>query len=130
MDTATDDTTPVDMDQVRTYRAWWPAAVVLPPDRTVWHRVRAYATTAGLLIYRQPPSLVTPRWGALTPDWSADIDLADTPVPSQGQLPGQSWSIDTTEGLVVITYVGGCGCGTAIRNWRPSFSTRVAPWPT
>lgn len=118
----------VDMDRVQTYRAWWPAAALLP-DKTVWHRVRAYATTAGLLIYRRPPTQVTDQWGALTPDWSAEIDWPATPIPSRAQLPGTSWSVQTESGLVVITYVGGCGCGTAIRNWRPVFSTKVAPWP-
>lgn len=118
----------IDMDTARTYRAWWPAAALLP-DKTVWHRVRVYATSAGLLIYRRPPTEFTAEWGAVTPDWHSPLDLSATAKPSQGTLPGQAWDLHTEAGLVVITYVGGCGCGTAIRNWRPSFSTRVASWP-
>lgn len=123
------ESTTVDMSAVQTMRSWWPAAALLP-DRTVWHRVRVYATTAGLLIYRRPPVLTTAEWGALTPDWFSPIDLAATPTPAASQLPGTAWDIRTEAGLVVITYVGGCACGSALKRWRPAFSTRVIAWPS
>ena len=118
----------MDPDTMRTYRAWWPAAALLP-DRSVWHRVRVYATDAGLLIYRKPPVGTTAQWGAVTPDWFAPIDWAATKPPSSRDLPGTAADIHTEAGLVVVTYIGGCGCGTAIKQWRPLFSTRVSQWP-
>jgi hypothetical protein len=122
-------TTTVDPNGIVTYRAWWPAAALLP-DRSVMHRVRVYATNAGLLIYSRVPETATPEWGALTPDWSSPIDWQATPRPASAALPGQSYSIHTRDGLVVITHIGGCGCGTRLKTWRPQFSTHTATWPT
>lgn len=122
------DNPPADVDAIRTYRAWWPAAALLP-DKTVWHRVRVYATTVGLLIYRAVPTPGGTGWGALTPDWASPIDLAATATPSPTTLPGQSWSVQTADGLVVVTHIGGCGCTSPLRSWRPVFSTQVTQWP-
>jgi hypothetical protein len=119
----------IEPDRITTYRSWWPAAALLP-DKTVWQRVRAYATSAGLIIYRRVPDQVSDTWGALTPDWFSPIDMRTTQTPRPGALPGQGFDITTEAGLVVITHVGGCGCGMPLKRWRPSFSTHVAPWPT
>jgi len=120
--------TMLDIAKIVTYKDWWPAAVVLP-DKAVWHRVRVYATSAGLLIYRTRPAIGTPEWGTLTPDWVSPIDHHLTAEPAAAKLPGAATDIHTDRGLVVITFTGGCGCGTSLRNWRPDFSTRVVRWP-
>jgi hypothetical protein len=122
-------TTTNDLSQVITFRSWWPASVVLPDRTTVLHRCKVYATNVGLVIYNQVPSGQSEEWGALTPDWFAPIDFLATPVPSAGQLPGQSFNITTDQGLVTITYTGGCGCGNPLKRWRPEFSSRIAAWP-
>jgi hypothetical protein len=123
----------ITVDQIMTYREWWPASVLLPgrtqSDRRPVHRVRAYATSAGLLVYEHRPTLATPEFGAVTPDWHSPIDFTATAAPMLSKLPGASVDIHTEAGLVVITYTGGCGCGHPLRHWRPSFSTRVAAWP-
>jgi hypothetical protein len=118
-----------DTDSIYTYASWWPVSVLLPDRTTIWHRVRVYATTAGLVIYRQRPTGQTPEWGSLTPDWFSPVDYAANPRPAASQLPGSSISLTTQDGLVTITFTGGCGCGNPLKTWRPSFSTRVQAWP-
>ncbi|HEY2101466.1 MAG TPA: hypothetical protein VGH72_33720 [Pseudonocardia sp.] len=120
--------TAIDPSKIITYRAWWPASVLLPDGR-VLHRTRAYATSIGLLVYASVPSVATPEWGGLTPDWWSPIDFAATVKPASSLLPGRGTDIQTAAGLAVVTFTGGCGCGSRLKQWRPSFSTQVAMWP-
>jgi hypothetical protein len=93
------------------------------------HRCRIYATSIGLLVYGHVPDAGTPEWGNLTPDWWSPIDFEATVKPTASQVPGRASDIVTAAGLAVVTFTGGCGCGSRLKQWRPSFSTNVALWP-
>jgi hypothetical protein len=32
---------------------------------------------------------------------------------------GPGWTLDTGDGLIGLERVGGCGCGDALKRWRP-----------
>lgn len=120
--------TAIDPSKIITYRAWWPGSVLLP-DKRIMHRTRTYATSIGLLVYGHVPDVGTPEWGELTPDWWSPINFEATVRPTASQIPGRASDIQTAAGLVVVTFTGGCGCGSRLKQWRPSFSTNVALWP-
>lgn len=120
--------TAIDPRKIITYRAWWPASVLLP-GKVILHRVRAYATSMGLLVYVSIPRVASMEWGDQEPDWWSPIDYEATVRPNAAMLPGGHADIQTASGLVVVTYTGGCGCGMPLKRWRPSFSTNVAIWP-
>jgi hypothetical protein len=104
------------------YHTWWPATVLLPGEpQTIWHTCRVYATDAGLIVYRRRPD-------DGQPDWSSPIDFIKTRQPING-LPGYAADVFTAAGLVVVTQTGGCGCGNALKRWRPEFSRSVTSWP-
>lgn len=124
--------TAIDPSKIITYRSWWPASVMLPAadgTKTTLHRVRAYATSIGLIVYSAVPSEGSVEWGELTPTWWSPIDFTATARPNASMIPGSVSDIQTMAGLVVVTFTGGCGCGMRLRNWRPSFSTQVGKWP-
>lgn len=99
------------------YETWTTASVLLPDQRQL-HRVRIYATSVGLLIWRP---------GSVEPDWSSPIDFSATAKPPRGVFH-VGIDIVTTAGTVVITPTGGgpC-CGSAAK--APTGYDTVAPWP-
>jgi hypothetical protein len=99
------------------YKGFWPASVLLP-DRKVWHRCRAYITDQGLAIFQRP---------AEVPAFFSPLDWVSTPEPHVQRQVGID--VHTTAGLVVITLVGGCGCGNPLKRWRPRWAGTVAAWP-
>jgi hypothetical protein len=109
-----------------TYHSWWPASVLLPrvegERQQILHTCRAFATDAGLFVYRIRPA------DGITPDWFSPIDYRLTVKPING-LPGYAADVFTEAGLVVVTQTGGCGCGNPVKGWRPEFSKVVAAWP-
>jgi hypothetical protein len=108
-----------------TYHGWWPATVLLPRQdghEVIWHTCRVYATDAGLAVFRGRPA------DEQTPDWFSPVDYSRTTRPING-LPGYAHDVHTEDGLVVVTQTGGCGCGHALKRWRPDFSRNVSPWP-
>lgn len=115
----------------RVYAEYWPANVLMP-DGTIRRRVRVYLTDTGAhLFFTKPVDELAPGFTApidfeatAPPDLHAfnvgvDIALA-RPCPPEDGDPIQ---------LMVITPTGGCGCGTTLKSWRPSWSHEVSPWP-
>jgi hypothetical protein len=109
---------------VQVYREWFPASVLLP-DQTQWHRVRVYATTEGLLIFRARKA---------EPDFSSPLDFAKTPRPSTATTYNVGVDLYTEAGLVVITPTGGGACcgtqgGAGLKHWRPEWAKNTVAWP-
>lgn len=103
---------------ITTYKSWWPASVLLP-GRVVWHRCRVYVTDQGLAIFARR---------AEEPQFLSPMNWAATTEPRTSR---QHVGIDlhTEAGLVVVTLTGGCGCGSALKGWRPDWAGTVAAWP-
>jgi hypothetical protein len=99
------------------YKGLWPASVLLP-DRKVWHRCRVYVTNQGLAVYVRR---------ADEPHYFSPMDWAATPEPRTVRQVGID--LHTRDGLVVVTLTGGCGCGSTLKSWRPSWAGTVAAWP-
>ena len=106
----------------RVYAEFWPSNVLMP-DGTVRRRVRAYLTDTGVHLFFTKPA------GDLAPGFTAPIDYATTGQPNLHAFNiGVDIALD--DGLMlVITPTGGCGCGTPLKSWRPSWSHEVSPWP-
>lgn len=107
------------------YGSFWPASVLFAESGEAWHRCRVYLGSRGLTVYR-----TRPRPGLEDhADFQAPFLLEATPEPN--------WStrhvgvdIATKEGLVVVTPMGGCGCGSTLKAWAgPSYSKRIVRWP-
>jgi hypothetical protein len=107
---------------VVTYRSWFPAGVLLP-DKQVLLRCRVYATDAGLRVYSTRPT------DGETASWESPIDFTITTVPDV-QARHTGIDIHTEAGLVVVTPMGGCGCGSSLKRWKPSWAHTTAAWPT
>lgn len=109
--------------KIMVYREWWPASVLLP-DGTQWHRVRVYATTEGLMIFRaRKPE----------PDWSSPLDLEATTKPSSATVLNVGVDLHTQDGLVVLTPTGGgtcCGGKNSLKVWRPDWASSLVAWPS
>jgi len=117
----------------RVYAEFWPANVLMP-DRTIRRRVRAYLTDTGVHLFFTKPT------DELAPGFTAPIDYAATEPPN---LHAFNVGVDivlanqkhvVVDGLqapplLVITPTGGCGCGTTLKTWRPSWAHEVSPWP-
>lgn len=104
------------------YDSWYPAGVVLPDTgRRAVHKVKVFATDTGLYIYQQTDQDV--------PLWHSAIDYEKTPVPRSGIMASNGIPIHTADGLVTITPMGGCGCGSAVKAWLPTWARASAGWP-
>lgn len=116
------------------YAEYWPANVLMP-DGTIRRRVRAYLTDTGVHLFFTKPA------DELAPGFTAPIDFEATNPPN---LHAFNVGVDivlfaevvTAEGgdmaneTMVITPTGGCGCGTTLKTWRPSWAHAISPWPT
>lgn len=107
------------------YAGWFPALVDIP-GLTRMQRVRCYATPDGLYLYRRVPVGATEQPDVWLPiRW----DLTG-PMPRSGIARVQGVYLATEYGIVHITPSGGCGCGSRLRQWAPSWaSTSLAGWP-
>jgi hypothetical protein len=105
------------------YATFYPTSVVLP-DRTVWHRCKAYATDQGLFIYRAAPT----GPGDPEPAFWAEVNMAATRRP-MGQASTGWWVTLETGEVLTITGGGGCGCGNPLKGWHPSWAGRLLEWP-
>lgn len=117
----------------RVYAEYWPASVLMP-DGTIRRRVRVYLTDTGAHLFFTKPV------DELAPGFTAPIDFEATDPPN---LHAFNVGVDIVlarqvhvqvDGLqalplMVITPTGGCGCGTTLKSWRPSWSHEVSPWP-
>lgn len=103
---------------------WFPAMVDVPGlDRMP--RARAYATPDGLYLWTRKP-----REGEQPDVWLPILWELTGPLPKGAQARIQGVYLATEQGLVHITPSGGCGCGSPLRQWAPSWaSTSLAGWP-
>lgn len=111
------------------YAEYWPAHVLLPGGE-IRRRVRVYLTDVGVIIFFTKPT------DDLVPHFHAEIDLAATPRPD---IHAFNVGVDVylarpeDDGLppdaLIITPTGGCGCSSALRHWKPSWTGQVSPWP-
>jgi hypothetical protein len=117
----------------RVYAEYWPANVLMP-DGTIRRKVRVYLTDTGAHLFFTKPS------DELAPGFTAKIDYAATEPPDLHAfnvgvdivLANQAHVVvdgQHERPMLVITPTGGCGCGTTLRTWRPSWSHEVSPWP-
>jgi len=117
----------------RVFAEYWPANVLMP-DGTIRRRVRVYLTDTGVHLFFTKPV------DELAPGFTAQIDFAATEPPNlhafnvgvdialANQKHVQVDALQVTP-LMVITPTGGCGCGTTLKTWKPSWATSVDPWP-
>lgn len=114
------------------YAEYWPANVLMP-DGTIRRRVRVYLTDTGAHLFFTKPV------DELAPGFTAPIDFEATNPPN---LHAFNVGVDIVlaseqpEGqalqalpLMVITPTGGCGCGSTLKSWKPSWSRSISPWP-
>lgn len=113
------------------YAEYWPANVLMP-DGTIRRRVRVYLTDTGAHLFFTKPV------DELAPGFTAPIDFEATDPPNlhafnvgvdikiQDELPEGGSPIVST---MVITPTGGCGCGSTLKSWKPSWSRSISPWP-
>ena len=101
-------------------RTWFPASVKLPDVEVPWYTVKVYATDLGLLIYTRVPA------DGITPDWRGDIDYDTAPEPRGNAKNGVT--VQTAAGPVIITASGGCGCGNALKRWKPQGAMTTSRW--
>lgn len=126
MTEALDEVDPRITPPTTVYAEYWPAILLV--DGETRHRVRVYLTDTGLHAFFTKPS------DELLPDLFAPIDFERTPKPD---LNARNVGVDvyTTAGGVpvekpiVITPVGGCGCGASLKSWRPTWARDTSPWP-
>lgn len=118
------------------YRSWFPAIVSVPvvkdgvAGRYQHNNVKVFATPEGVYVYDQVP--LEPRQdGVPTPKWFAPVNYGKTPEPPRGIKERNGVTLVTDQGAVVITPLGGCGCGMRkLRDWSPSWASVVQTWPT
>lgn len=129
MTEALDEVDPRITPPTTVYAEYWPATILVPwPGGEIRRRVRAYLTDTGLHVFYTKPS------DELAPDLSAPIDFARTPRPN---INARNIGVDvfTLAGgepvadPIVLTPNGGCGCGAALRHWRPTWAHDTSPWP-
>jgi hypothetical protein len=116
------------------YAEYWPASVLMP-DGTVRHRVRVYLTDTGAHLFFTKPM------DELAPGFTAPIDFAATTPPN---IHAHNIGVDImlappddladaygdgARPLLVVTPGGGCGCGSTLKSWRPTWAHAVSPWP-
>jgi hypothetical protein len=114
------------------YAEYWPTTILLPasliPGGETRRRVRVYLTDTGLhVFYTRPPD-------ERRPHLSAPIDFERTPAPD---IHARNIGVDVyvlaggdpLPDPIVLTPVGGCGCGASLRFWRPTWAHDTSPWP-
>lgn len=118
----------------RVYAEFWPATVLMP-DGSTRRKVRVYLTDTGAHLFFTKPT------NELAPGFSARIDYSSTEPPNLHAfnvgvdivllLPvtSEQGDVDLSPALLVVTPTDGCGCGTPLRSWRPSWSHEISPWP-
>lgn len=105
------------------HAAWYPAGIVLPgPERRILSRVKIFAADTGLYVFTAADESA--------PAWYSPIDYGKTRAPSKGIMAANGIPIVTTAGAALITPMGGCGCGSALKRWVPSWAVMEAKWPT
>lgn len=118
----------------RVYAEYWPANVLMP-NGTIRRRVRVYLTDTGAhLFFTKPVDELAPGFTAAIDFEATDppnlhafnvgVDIALVPPSDLGDA-----FVGSVHPLMVITPTGGCGCGTPLKSWRPSWSHEVSPWP-
>lgn len=107
------------------YAGWFPAMLDIPGVTRI-RRARCYATPDGLYAWRSAPQDGTERPDVWLPiRW----DLTG-PMPRAGIAKVQGIYLSTEYGIVHVTPQGGCGCGSRLKRWAPSWaSTSLAGWP-
>lgn len=105
------------------HAAWYPAGIVLPgPERRIMTKVKIFAADTGLYVFTSADESA--------PTWWSPILYEETPRPKTGIMAANGVSITTKAGKALITPMGGCGCGSALKRWVPSWAVRESPWPT
>lgn len=109
------------------YADYWPATVLLGDE--VRRRVRVYLTDTGLhLFYTKPSDELVPSFSA-----AIDFDRTERPNLNARNIGVDVYTLDTdgepVNAPIVITPVGGCGCGASLRFWRPTWAHDTSPWP-
>lgn len=117
----------------RVYADYWPAHVLMP-DGTVRHRVRVYLTDTGAHLFFTKPV------DELAPGFTAKIDYSATQPPDLhafnvgvdivlfAEVADENGG-DMANELMVVTPTGGCGCGSTLKTWKPTWAGEVSPWP-
>jgi hypothetical protein len=109
---------------------WFPAAVQLP-DLPPLRLAKVFATPQGLYVYQRPPVDRHVNAESLgEPTFFSPINYDKTGKPSTGYVARNAGvPVHTNAGLVVITPLGGCGCGArTLKNWQPSWARRSISW--
>jgi hypothetical protein len=112
------------------YAGWFPAMIDVP-GLTRITRARCYVTPDGLYLWRRAPEAATEQAQAETPDLWLPIrwDLTG-PIPRSGVARVQGVYLSTEYGIVHVTPQGGCGCGSRLKRWAPSWASHsLAGWP-
>jgi len=106
------------------YRAaWYPVQVTLP-DGTLHRLAKVFAAAEGLYVYASVPADPV-----ATPTWYAPIDFDKTVPPRSSYATRQkNIRITTASGDVVLSPLPHCGCGQALKMWRPSWAHRNEAW--
>ncbi len=104
------------------YDSWFPAMVVLPGTTRQVNNVKVFATDTGLYIYK----VIDEN----QPYWFSPIHYDKTPKPRSGMMARNGIGIVTNAGTVTVTPVAGCGCGSAVKKWLPSWAKTSAEWPS
>ena len=118
----------------RVYAEYWPANVLMPSG-VVRRRVRVYLTDTGAhLFFTKPVDELAPGFTVAIDFEATDppnlhafnvgVDIALVAPPDLGDA-----FVGSVHPLMVITPTGGCGCGTTLKTWRPSWAHEVSPWP-
>lgn len=103
------------------FREIFPASVVLPGQPfTVWHQAKVLLAPEGVYVYRAPSE---------GPDFAAPANYGASGQPAANLRNG--YRLNLADGtLLTITAAGGCGCGSRLRHWKPTWANEVLPWPT
>lgn len=118
------------------YLSWFPAIVSVPvirdgvPGRHQYNNAKVFTTPEGVYVYDRVP--LEPRQdGTPEPQWFAPVNYGKTPEPPTGIKARNGITLVTDQGAVVITPLGGCGCGMRkLRDWAPSWASVIQVWPT
>lgn len=105
------------------HASWYPAGIVLPASegRRILQRAKILAADTGLYVFTAADESA--------PTWFSPIDYQETRRPRTGIMAQNGIPVVTAAGVTLITPMGGCGCGSALKRWMPSWAVREAPWP-
>lgn len=115
-----------------TYATYFPASLVIRVKNNegklgepeVIHNRKVYVTDGGLLIYKEVlfPNDHDASWA----ERRYEINWGNTNPPGH---PRNGVTIDCTEAEITITQSGACGCGNPLKNFFPTFTRKMRPWP-